>query len=96
MQKRTVIKFKSARRDLKEIYLYLRKETHSLEITQSFLTILEKQIEKLNNFPHIGIKVRRNKKQYYQIICRNYKIYYTITTTQIKIHRVIHTARHTH
>jgi addiction module RelE/StbE family toxin len=89
-----VIKIKkSAKRDLKEIYEYIRKDSEYY--ANKTINKIEEYINNLKFFPYSGRKIPEiNQENFLEIIYKKYRIMYKIeSVNKISILRIFHSSR---
>ena len=77
----------TAKKNLKSIYLYYKKEA-SVKVANSIKNEILHDIEKLKKLPHIGseeIYLAHLEKNYKKLVTGNYKVIYRIIDTTIII-----------
>ena len=89
-----VIKIKkSAKRDLKEIYEYIRRDSEYY--ADKTINDIKKYIDNLKFFPYTGRKIPEiNQENFLEIIYKKFRIMYKIeSVNKISIIRIFHSSR---
>ena len=83
-----------ALRDIKEIKEYIREE--NINASKRFSNELRKNIDRIIEFPNIGIslsKIIGVETEYRYLICKGYIIFYKYDSSNIYIYRILNDKR---
>jgi toxin ParE1/3/4 len=88
---RTIFFTPQAKRDLKNIRAYIRKENS--QAADAFVRKIHRDINTLPKSPYIGVERDTLGKDIRMLPLKTYQIFYRVETNRIVLLRVLHSAR---